>query len=599
MKIPNMFQPVFAKAMNRILGDAENQYIIQDVRKSQGFQRDLEKSTKADPSPVLNMSQFWDLFGGHVFDRHAMYAQSKDKHYKVFGDDRSRQFTNAFLRLVGKLEPCEAIKQRRWGLILSICNVISTEESKIGLRVRNVYPSKKTDKGKYEDLLVQLWRDTFYPTYSDQPSIGNFFGQWHKDWFDLGRFVAGKTYVGNNYNAKLQMVHAFDSDLVRRIVPGMQLDRSYLTTDVKDFAEAGLMERDPFEDRYRFIVYNKELESIYKTDETMFYEFLRRPSTDTNHILRGCGVVESGLMMMEAFRESIRFNKINLSESRNLHEVLFPILKSNQPAFGARKIEELVNLVHAHMTGITGKGNILISGQELGKLDLTPPNMEMQMEKWVTILCTFICALAEEDPNDIGLPSLRGSVEKGSMIHNENKIAELLDRNPGLKSFMADATYQLNNYTVTYENGKSKRGLIEEMTGEKDLYFDIVADVPDMQFKQDMIRERLSTHSTIREVRESEDMKIDPVLEKALTVKLEDGDLCLLDVPALENPQVANAVMQVLQMNMPQPEMEAGGVPGAEGGGDVENPDDQMVMPGLDEQLEKSLRDVRLVEWVE
>jgi len=507
-----------------ILNDRYLQDSIRDLQESEKITKDLN-------SELLGILE--EMEGSY-------YDTSEGNKYRNF---ETQDIPYRVLRRIGDTEPARLIKNKRRLDLSQYSRVPRADGVQRGTKL--VFNNADYNPSKEEKAILKNWEkilvdNFFFSAMDDQPSFSKFLGAAYEDWFDMDDITVEYRRDGLG---RLLSIHLQDPMLYKPVIKQSRMRSIYDRHDaiiedyLKDYSlmyEGEKKLDEDIEPDYLLIYQNRRIAGVTSDVLRKYHMFTR---TNFRTAKRGYSVVEQGMNMVSYIMGALKMNASNFSNNR-LPDGLLAFTKGGA---GTLQLEKLKKVLTAYMSGSNNRNRfpmISLMGEGDAKwISTRSSSKDMEYHLWVTLLFSIWCQLSGTDPKEVSLGSHSEAVGKDSLFKESSDGIIKESRDIGAKNFL--------NFISDSLNTPDKKGtnIFQEVTG-LDVRLDFIGfEFEDKKNRMEITQKELQTNKTLNELLANEDKE---------EFELKIGDVNIYDVPAIQNPQIFQAVMFKAQMEMQQ-----------------------------------------------
>lgn len=525
-----------------------------DIDRNQQVNVDLAREVLA----VLNEMEnpYYDTAGHYKY----INWENQDISYKV-------------LRRAGQMEVARLIKNKRrldfvqYGQSPPVEGVIRGAR----LRFKNPYYEPK----KEERMILRIWEQRlfekfFYAANDPYPNFGKFIGNAYEDFFDCDDMTweIRRDGIGRPHGLQLQ-----DPIIYKPIVHDPRNTNFYAVDDeilqpyLENFENAiegniSFKDLDKTEDYDYLLVYDGQLKAKVTRDIVRKHHFFTR--SDFRKAQRGFSVCEQGISIVTWIRNALTMNASNFTNNR----LPKGFIAFTGGGVGQLQLEKLKKVMFAHMQGLQPNRFPMVGMQgEKGDakwVGIGGTSREMEYHLWFSLLASLWCQLSGTDPRELSLSPHADAVGKRSLFEESSDGIMKESKDMGARTFLKHLSDSLN---VPDKHGVN---LFQDVT-KMDVELEFAGfEMEDKKAKQDITKMKLETDLSLNEILAGEDKE---------PYKLEFGGVNIYEVPAINNPIVAQALaaknQQVIQEQQMEQQMAA--QVGAEGGEQITDGDKKLI----------------------
>lgn len=543
---------------------AQNLKTFLSEAQSSGFTEEIDRMINEDPEIEKSYKQFMKALdkNGQTLGNQMM-SMMIDPDYQVdsvenyaFPHERVRP---EMLRRAGNSIPGHMIKNHR---IQQFAEFGDISDGKIpGFKIVLIDKEKtptNTEKKKLAEAEKAFKNNLFYVPNDTKPNLQKFINFAYNDYFDLDKiaFAIIRTRASGNkrkgYKGIPIALQLLDAGTIYHIVPRNLGQPNYDqhrwdTVGMHSAMEdAGLMPK--FYDDYRYIQVDRygQRRGIYKESEMVLAHAFG--TSDVKEQFMGFGIVEKSLKVLRYIMDSIIYNYTRRS-TQTMPKGMIALTGATEDGFSREEMALFRKMIWAISSGKKNQWKYPVIGMpKQAKADFVKfheSSKEMEDFMWWSTLMSIFCTYAGLSPEDINMASNKNTVGKQRLFDKKEEEGGMVrSQDMGLRFFLNHIESVINS-----------AGIAEEITGLEGVQFKFSGlDVQDEIKKVELDQKRLQTDTSINDLLALQDKK---PFEYML------GDVNVFDIPAIQNPQIQQSIMEVYRQQQMSQDQEGGeGEPG-------------------------------------
>jgi len=385
---------------------------------------------------------------------------------------------------------------------------------------------QKKQKEFLENLLKNTQRDDYESIEQKTDTFKDLLIKYARDRLLIDKIV---WEIERDRSGKTVALWVLDGATIMPVLPGgFYGSTSQVATGIhsgfnrlsEEIAKARLADIPPVEE----IRYIQEL--IYGTSgggitaafrETDVIYDLGNELNDIRYYKQGMSVVEKANIAVVAFINSLTFNSNGLSRGA-IPKIA--IAMGKESSYTQEELEDAQDDWAANFEAMDGQWNIPLLNSDAKVLNLLPNNRDMEYQKYMEFTGALTCAICGADSAEIGL-----RLNQAQNVMSENSDGkQIFSKNRGVREMLAGFSYIVNRFLKEsgYDFAEDFMFRFNGLSTE------------DKSFEAELLKQKVTTHMTVDEVRAERDLK--PLPDGA-------GEI-ILDAVFMQNKQAAEMAEQ-------------------------------------------------------
>ena len=530
---------------------AQNLKTFLSEAQSTGFVEEIDRMIAEDPEMEKSYKTFMkglDKKGQTLGNQ--MMSMMIDPDYQVNSVENyafpHERVSPEMLRRAGNSIPGHLIKNHRTQQFAEFGNISDGKRPGFQLVLTDDEKTPSaTEKKKLVEAEKAFLNNLFYIPNDPKPNLQKFINYAYNDYFDLDKiaFAIVRTRASANkrkgYRGIPIALQLLDAGTIYHIVPRNlgqpnydqhRWDTAGMRTAMDD---AGLM--PTFHDDYRYIQVDRygQRRAIFKESEMVLSHAFG--TSDVKEQFMGYGIVEKSMKVLRYIMDSIIYNYTRRS-TQTMPKGMISLTGATEDGFSREEMALFRKMIWAISSGKKNQWKYPVIGlpkqADAKFVKFHESSKEMEDFMWWSTLMSIFCTYAGLSPEDINMASNKNTVGKQRLFDKKEEEGGMVrSQDMGLRFFLNHVESIINSAKIA-----------EEITGMEGVKFQFAGlDVQDEIKKIELNHKQLQTDSSINDILAKQDKE---PFEYML------GDVNLFDIPAIQNPQVQQSIMEVYRQSM-------------------------------------------------